>query len=162
MSPEEEAAVPCLSQLRFTDAASKAAVPYLPGNLLGWQQLPPLNRLKVAPRGRRTRPSICRLRDDADVEEVVGIAQMLAQPLQRGLQHGLDPVDHHLAPLLSIFRGDCGRTDFSEEIAKCMQLSIGGHRAEELLYERPFSCGLLERKAQGSQSAADVRHRSQT
>lgn len=39
-------------------------------------------------------------RGDTDVQEVVGVAQVLAQPLQRRLQQGLDAVDHHLEVLL--------------------------------------------------------------
>lgn len=38
--------------------------------------------------------------DDADVQEVVGVAEVFAEPLQRSLQQRLDAVDHHLVTLL--------------------------------------------------------------
>lgn len=38
--------------------------------------------------------------DDADVQEVVGVAEVFAEPLQRSLQQRFDPVDHHLVTLL--------------------------------------------------------------
>lgn len=38
--------------------------------------------------------------DDADVQEVVGVAEVFAEPLQRRLQQRLDAVDHHLVTLL--------------------------------------------------------------
>lgn len=38
--------------------------------------------------------------DNADVQEVVGVAEVFAEPLQRCLQQRLDPVDHHLVTLL--------------------------------------------------------------
>lgn len=38
--------------------------------------------------------------DNADVQEVVGVAEVFAEPLQRRLQQRLDPVDHHLVTLL--------------------------------------------------------------
>lgn len=38
--------------------------------------------------------------DDADVQEVVRVAEVLAEPLQRRLQQRLDAVDHHLVALL--------------------------------------------------------------
>lgn len=37
--------------------------------------------------------------DDADMEEVVGVAEVFAEPLQRSLQERLDTVDHHLVTL---------------------------------------------------------------
>lgn len=37
--------------------------------------------------------------DDADVQEVVGVAEVFAEPLQRRLQQGFDTVDHHLVTL---------------------------------------------------------------
>lgn len=44
--------------------------------------------------------SVRRDRGDADVQEVVGVAQVFAQPLQRSLQQRLDAVDHHLEVFL--------------------------------------------------------------
>lgn len=41
--------------------------------------------------------------DDADVQEVVGVAEVFAEPLQRGLQERFDTVDHHLVTLLLTF-----------------------------------------------------------
>lgn len=38
--------------------------------------------------------------DDADVQEVVRVAEVLAEPLQWRLQQRLDAVDHHLVALL--------------------------------------------------------------
>ena len=38
--------------------------------------------------------------DDADVQEVVRVAEVFAQPLQRSLQQRFDTVDHHLVALL--------------------------------------------------------------
>ena len=38
--------------------------------------------------------------DDADVQEVVGVAEVFAEPLQRRLQQGFDAVDRHLVTLL--------------------------------------------------------------
>lgn len=38
--------------------------------------------------------------DDADVQEVVRVAEVFAEPLQRRLQQRLDAVDHHLVALL--------------------------------------------------------------
>lgn len=49
-------------------------------------------------------PSVGGGGDDADVQEVVRVAEVLAEPLQRGLQQGLDAVDHHLVALLLTYR----------------------------------------------------------
>lgn len=37
--------------------------------------------------------------DDADVQEVVRVAEVFAEPLQGSLQQRFDTVDHHLVPL---------------------------------------------------------------
>ena len=37
--------------------------------------------------------------DDADVQEVVRVAEVFAEPLQGRLQQRFDTVDHHLVPL---------------------------------------------------------------
>lgn len=39
-------------------------------------------------------------RDDADVQEVVRVAEVFAEPLQRSLQQRLNAVDHHLVTVL--------------------------------------------------------------
>lgn len=127
-SREERLWRSCLSA-RFTDAAVEhtqpCRCPISHGIFcrLGLQQpgvlLPPLSltgskgvMLRCPDCGwfhpvSRTRPSVCWLGHNADVKEVVWIAQMLAQPLQRGFQQGLDPVNHHLALLLSV----CSKTE---------------------------------------------------
>lgn len=71
----------------------------------------------------RTRPSVCWLGHNADVKEVVWIAQMLAQPLQRGFQQGLDPMNHHLALLLSV----CSKTETQQQ-------SIEKHTSEKRMH----------------------------
>lgn len=38
--------------------------------------------------------------NDADVQEVVRVAEMFAEPLKRSLQQRFDTVDHHLVTLL--------------------------------------------------------------
>lgn len=38
--------------------------------------------------------------DDADVQEVVGVAEVFAEPLQRSFQQRFDPVNHNLVTLL--------------------------------------------------------------
>lgn len=43
--------------------------------------------------------------DDADVQEVVGVAEVFAEPLQRSLQQRLDAVDHHLVALRLTWMG---------------------------------------------------------
>lgn len=43
--------------------------------------------------------------DDADMQEVVRVAEVLAEPLQRRLQQWLDAVDHHLVALVLTCRG---------------------------------------------------------
>lgn len=45
------------------------------------------------------RPSVTGGGDDADVQEVVGVAEMFAEPLQRSLQQWFDAVNHHLVTL---------------------------------------------------------------
>lgn len=124
VSWEAAAAVSRLSQLRLaywrqrsrSGVRSALPVPSLSRSLPhGLQQprllWPPPNLtearvswLKVVPPSEEDMlaPSICWLGDNANMKKVIWVAQMLAQPLQRGFQHWLDPVNHHLALLLSI------------------------------------------------------------
>lgn len=44
--------------------------------------------------------SITRSGNNTDVQEVVRMAKVFAEPLQRRLQHRLDAVDHHLITFL--------------------------------------------------------------
>lgn len=71
--------------------------PHRPGWLAGWG---------VIGRRRGRGLSVAGGGDDADVQEVVWVAEVLAEPLQRRLQQRLDAVDHHLVALVLTCRGD--------------------------------------------------------
>lgn len=68
-------------------------------------QFPPPISSDCPPDGRRGdrgagagRVSVGGGGDDADVQEVVRVAEVFAEPLQRRLRQRLDAVDHHLVP----------------------------------------------------------------
>ena len=59
--------------------------------------------------------SVAGRRDDADVEEVVRVTQVLAQPLNGRLQHGLDAVNHHLISLRLVWEPRRAREETKTE-----------------------------------------------
>lgn len=81
-------------------AVGGASIPS-PSRLAGW-----LAGWRVIGRRRGRGLSVAGGGDDADVQEVVRVAQVLAEPLQRRLQQRLDAVDHHLVALVLACRGD--------------------------------------------------------
>lgn len=69
----------------------------------------------------------------ADVQEVVGVTEVLTQPLQRRLKQWLDAVDHHQEALLLTFARNSRRVHLSEQISQSVHSTICGHWPEQLL-----------------------------
>lgn len=69
-----------------------------PSWLAGW--------LALTGRQRGRGLSVAGGRDDTDVQEVIRVAEVFAEPLQRRLQQRLDAVNHHLVALVLTCRGD--------------------------------------------------------
>lgn len=59
--------------------------------------------LRVIPFRKMVDPSICWLRDDANMKKIIRVAQMFTQPLQRCFQHWFNSMNHYLVLFFPIY-----------------------------------------------------------
>lgn len=81
--------------------------------------------------------------DDTDMEEVVRMAQMFAQPLNGRLQQGFNAMNHNLVSLWLILHTYGSRKQILQEVSQCERVALRGDGAKKLLNKRSLTHRLI-------------------